>query len=146
MHFLHVADLARPDNFAGCLGALVVPALIAHLGRNLVLHGGVRQQLRFPRRPRQRFLAVDVLAVLHGEPRDRRVHVIGRGDHHRVDVLALGLEHLAIVFVLIRLRILREAARRTLLVDVAHRDDVLSGRRADQNRRAARSHSDRANV
>ena len=41
---------------------------------------------------------------------------------------------------------LREAARRTLLVDIAYRDDVLSGRRADQNRRAARSHSDRANV
>ena len=49
----------------------------------------------------KRLLAVDVLAVLHGEQRHRRVHVIGGGDHHRVDVLALGLEHLAVIFVLL---------------------------------------------
>ena len=44
--------------------------------------------------------------MLHGEQRDRRVHVIGRGDHHGVDVLTFGLEHLAIIFVLLRLRVL----------------------------------------
>ncbi len=58
-------------------------------------------QLPFVDRQRERLFAVDVLAGLHRLDRDLRVPVIGRGDHHRVDVFAI--EDLAIVFVGVRL-------------------------------------------
>ena len=52
---------------------------------------------------RQRLLHVHVLAEIHRRQRDRRVHVIGRRDDDRVDVL-LPLEHLAIVLIALRAR------------------------------------------
>ena len=82
-------------------GALMVEPLVAHLGRDLIFRRGVGQQVRFPRGARQGLFAVDVLAVLHAQQRDGGVQVIGSGDHHRVDVLALLVEHLAEVFVLL---------------------------------------------
>ena len=45
---------------------------------------------------RQRLLAIDVLAGPHGRHGDHRMRVVGRGDHHAVDVLLL-VEHLAVV-------------------------------------------------
>ncbi len=47
-------------------------------------------------RPAERLLHVDVLAGVHRGRRNHRVHVIGRGDDDRVDVLLL-VEHLAVV-------------------------------------------------
>ena len=146
MQFLDLADLAGPEDLTRGLGALVVPALVAHLGGHFVLHRRVRQQLRFPSRSGQGLLAIDVLAVLHGEQRNGRVHVIGGGDHHRIDVLALRLEHLAIVFVLPGVGVLREAVGRALLVHVAQRNDVLGGGGAHQNRGTAHADPDRRDI
>ena len=47
----------------------------------------------------QRLLAIDVLAQLHRAHRDGRVHVVGRGDVHRVNVLGLLVQQLAPVLV-----------------------------------------------
>ena len=60
----------------------------------------------FLHRPGQRLLHVHVLAEIHRGQRDQRVRVIGRRDHHGVDVLLLG-EHLAVVGVALRLGNLR---------------------------------------
>src|SRR5215467_1618455 len=79
----------------------------------------------FPRGSGQGLLAIDVLAVLHGEQRHRRMHVIRGCDHYRVEVLRLGLEHLAIVLVLFGLRVLREAGGGASVVHVAQSHDVL---------------------
>jgi hypothetical protein len=74
-----------------------------------------------------------VLAELHGGHGHERMHVIRRGDDHRVDILLL-LEHHAEVLVL-RGRLREFVRRRALayarllrgdaLVDVAERDDVV---------------------
>ena len=52
------------------------------------------------------------------------VHVVGRGDHHRVDVLLLVEQH-PIVFVLLGLGMGGERLARLHRVDVAECDDVL---------------------
>ncbi len=57
-------------------------------------------QLSFVDGQRERFFAVDVFSRVHRFDRDLRVPVVGRGDHHRVDVLSI--EDLSIVLVGIR--------------------------------------------
>src|SRR6185436_15700691 len=110
---VHVADLAdrplldvldrRPR-----LGVRV--PLVAHLRGDLRVRLGLAgEHARLFDRPAQRLLHVDVLAEIHRRGRDRRVHVIGRGDDHRVDVLLL-VEHLAVVAVLFDLRYLVDEA------------------------------------
>jgi hypothetical protein len=68
--------------------------LVAHLGRDLVLRRGIPEGVRFEDRVAERLLAVDVLAHPHRHHGRRRVDVVGRADHDRVDVLLL-LEHAA---------------------------------------------------
>ena len=58
--------------------------------------GLLREVPRLGHRPAHRLLHVDVFANRHRRRRDRRVHVIGRGNDHRVDVFLLR-QHLAVV-------------------------------------------------
>ena len=74
---------------------------------------------------RQRLLAVDVLAHLHGHDGGRGVRVVGRADRHGVDLLAHLVEHLAVVDVTFWPSGTSRACRlASVLVDVAEGDDV----------------------
>jgi hypothetical protein len=84
----------------------------------------------------QGLLAVDVLAELQGHHRDDRVEVIGRGDHHRVDVLLL-FEHSAEIDVGLGAGERFEGALEVVLLDVAEGHDVFGGETAD----VARAHA-----
>ena len=129
MDFAHFADFARPENFAGHARRVVGVALVPHLSGDLVVFlGGLRQQARFPRRPRERLFDIDVLAGLHAGQRASGVHVIGRADDHGVDVLARFVEHLPKIFVLRGIRERSEPARPTRPIDIAQRDNVLDAR------------------
>ena len=55
--------------------------------------GGVRERPRLEHIVAQRLLAIDVLSVLNGQHRRRRMVMVGRGDKHRVDLLVHGVEH-----------------------------------------------------
>ena len=96
MDLAHRADGAGLDPFARQAQALARVAVVAHL----------RDQAGFLRHPRHhprlldgvghRLLHIDMLARAQRRQRDRRVHVVGRGDHHRLDVLPL-LQHHAVI-------------------------------------------------
>ena len=104
VHFGHVADRARLHPLHGLAPVVPRVALVAHLRDGLRrLPRLARQLARFVHRPAQRLLHVDVLAEIERGHRDRRVHVIGRRDDDRVDVLLL-LEHQAVVGVALLLR------------------------------------------
>ncbi len=53
------------------------------------------------------------------------MHVVGRGDHHRVDVLAL-LKHHAIVFEDFRLGIIAERMGSIVMIDIAQGNDIFT--------------------
>ena len=142
VHLADRADGPGGDPFLHQPQPLFRVALVAHLGDDLVLPGGLGQRTRLADRPRERLLHVHVLAKLHRRHRDDRVIVVGGGDHDRVDVL-LRLEHLPEVLVHLRLReLLRNAVLHQLGlrgfagVAVAERDDVVALGHVHQVRRA----------
>ena len=61
--------------------------LVAHLGCDLGLGGGLADDARLPDVVRQRLLAVDVFAELQGRQGGKGVRVLGRADDHRVEVV-----------------------------------------------------------
>ena len=124
-----VADGAAPHDLRGHAIAFMREALIAHLGRNLVLDCGLLQQARLPHGARQGLLQIDVNATLHAGQGDRGVHEIGDAYGDGVDILALFIQHDAKVFVLGRLLEFFEVGCGARVVDVAQGDDVLRERR-----------------
>src|SRR5205823_13883357 len=76
--------------------------------------------------PGERLLDVGVLPRLQGEHAGGGVRVIGRRHRHRVDVLRLLVEHLAVVPVPLCLDIGLERVFGALPIDVAQRVDVLA--------------------
>ena len=73
----------------------------------------------------KRLLAIDMLAPLDGLHGREGVVMIGRRDHHAVNLLHL-VQHPAVIRELLRLGILLEDVRRVLLVHVAQGHDVLA--------------------
>src|ERR1017187_5562675 len=80
MRFQHVPDGPSPNVFAEQPIALLAVALVPHHGRHLVLPGSLRERPRLEHIMAQRLLTINVLAVLDGQPRGRRMVMIGRGD------------------------------------------------------------------
>ena len=72
-------------------------ALVAHLGHDLVLFGGLRQRSGLIDVVREGLFAERVLAILDGPHGGRGVVVVGRGDEDYVDLLVHLVEHLAVV-------------------------------------------------
>ena len=99
----HFTDRAAVNQLVAGAGVVGRVTLVAHLRDDLAILRFLGQDARFLDRPAERLLHVDVLAEIHRQRRDRRVHVIRRSDDDRVDVLLL-LEHLAVVTVLRELR------------------------------------------
>ena len=146
VRFGHIADRARPYDLRRHPVALVREALVAHLRGHFVFRRRFHQQARFPRRPRQRLLHVDVLAVLHAGQRHRGVHEIRNADGDGVDVLAFLLEHHAEIFVLGLLVELLEVGRRPRFIHIAQRHDVLGLRRVVEIHAALPPAADRSHV
>ena len=106
VHFGDRADGAGLDVLVDQPRIVGGVALVSHLGLQLAGNRLAREPAALVHGPGQRFLHIDMFAQVHGRERDVRVHVIGRGHHHRVDVLLL-LQHLAVVGVALGLRQLR---------------------------------------
>lgn len=73
------------------------------------------------------------------------VHVVGRADHHGIDLFFHLVEHFAEVVELLRVRESREGVAGPDFVDVAQGDDVLL-RNAVQVRLALAAQSDHGDV
>ena len=95
-------------------------ALVAHLGHDLVLLRGFKKSHAFTVGSGEWFLDVDVLAEFHGRKSGNGVDMVRGGDHHRVDlVLVLG-EHLAVVGVAGDVLVFVEVCTGPALIHVAH--------------------------
>ena len=118
-------DDARFDPFPNLSSALTRVALIPHLRHHTPLAGRGGEGAGFGDGPRQRFLAIHVLATLHRLHRDDRVCVVWSRDDHRVDV-RFAIEHLTVVGIGCGIGVLPERPRREPGVDVAECHDVLA--------------------
>ncbi len=86
-------------------GAVAVggPNLDAHLGGEPVFSGVCGQNARLMQGAGERLFTIGVLAELHAAQGDGGVHVIGRGDEHRVYVAGFLVEELAPVLINFRI-------------------------------------------
>ena len=84
-----VPEHARADDLDDAAVVVARVDQVPHLGDAAVLGRGVGHRPPLADPVREGLLAVDVLARLAGEDRRDRVPVVGRGDDHRVDVLAV---------------------------------------------------------
>ena len=146
MHFGHVANFARPQDFGGHAVRLVREALIAHLRGDLVFDRRIGQQPRLPSGAGQRFFEVDVFTHLHACQRHRRVHEVGNGNGDRVKILALFVEQRAEVAIDGQLRVTLQFRRGAVDIHIAKRDDVLRLGGFVENRGAASSTANCCNV
>ena len=84
------------EPFAGQPQPFARVAVVAHLRDQASLLGDAGHYAGLLDRVGHRLLDVDVLARAERGERDRGVHVVGCGDHHRLDVGAL-FQHLPVV-------------------------------------------------
>ena len=105
-------------------------ALVAHLGGDLRLTGGLGQGAGFVNRVGERLLDIDVFAGANGRHGDHCVGVVGRGDDDGVNVLLL-VKHFAVVAKHSCLWVFLERLSGVVLVHVAKGHDVLRGARSD---------------
>ncbi len=109
----------EPEPFAGV-------AVVAHLRHQAGLAGHPRHHPRLLDRVRHRLLDVNMLAGPQRGQRDRRVHVVGRRDHHRVHALQL-VEQDPVIDEPLGPGVGVERLARLDRVDVAEGDNVLAG-------------------
>ena len=122
VHLAHRADrpaLHQLDD-ATIIGAGV--NLRADLGDPLHFPGGFGNDSRLGDRPGQRFLAVNVPAALQRRHGRDCVRVIGRADHHRVNVPLVKQAAKVIIRFGLGIFLLRRG--KVIVVDVAKRDNV----------------------
>jgi hypothetical protein len=97
--FLHLADRASLDDLRGHAIVGGGMNLDAHLRDNFLLLGQLGHAADFVQAVGERLLAVDVLAESHRADTHRRVHVVGCGNVHTVDLVGFLLQHLAPVLI-----------------------------------------------
>ena len=125
MDLAHRADRAGLQPFTGLAEPFAGMTVVAHLGHEAGLLGDAGHHAGLLDGVGHRLLDVNVLAGAEGGQGDRGVHVVGRGDHHRVDVFALVEEH-AVVAVLLGLGERLEGAGGLDRIHVAKRNDILA--------------------
>ena len=118
-------DRPGADRLDHAPAALAGMPRVAHLGRDLVPRGRLRQHPRLVDRMGQRLLAVDVLAQLQRGLGDHGVRVIGSADDDGVDLLVQLVEHPAEVVEGLGLGTALGGRSQVVLIHVAERDDVL---------------------
>ena len=125
---VNLADLAEDaglDQFHQPTRVGVAVALVAHLRGDFVFTRNLGHLARLGHGVGERFLAINVFATLYrGEGRGG-VHVVGRGNGHRVDVSAFLLEHDAKILEAFGLGIFFERLRRVGFVHIAKRVNIL---------------------
>ena len=124
IHLAHLADGAVPDPFTNRPQVIRRVALDAHLRHQPQLLRRLGQQAGFIYIVRERFLAIDMFAGLHGGHGNQCVRVIRRGDKHRLNVFLL-VEHLAVVRVKLRVGVFLERMSRVIVVHITECHDVL---------------------
>jgi len=122
----HRANQARLDHFDRTSQTIRSATLITHLGRHFVLFGKVAQNTRFINVMGKRFLAVDVFAHFDGHRSNDGVHVVRSRHIDRIQRFFL-FQHLAIIFVNVRLGeiLLLSVARG--LADIAQGHNIFAG-------------------
>ena len=129
--FLHRADVTVPNHFAEFACAFARVPLVAHLRRHAMLAGCFGEHSRLKNRVCERLLTIDVFTALHRPHRRRGMRMVGGGNDHRVDIVALLVEHLAVVFVLLCVWKFRKGLGGYLPVGIGKGNDVF--RRAARN-------------
>src|ERR1044071_7855008 len=128
---LEFAQASVADQFAGKPEVAVAALLAADLNNALVVAHRLHQAFAFVNGEGERFLAVDILAALHGTQVHKRVPVIGRAGDDDVDVIAF--HELAKILVLLRrLAVLAELLAGSLgvaVVNVADGNHIAMPRR-----------------
>ena len=99
-------------------------ALIAHLADDLIIVRGFFQRSDLPDVVGERLFHIDVFSRLHRGHGRGKVRVIGRGNHHGVDLLAHFIEHDAQILEALGFRILLIGFRRGLIAHIAQSDDI----------------------
>lgn len=132
MDRVDVADRPVPDPFAERADRIRRVALVAQLGDDAMLAGGLHQCTDFKHAVRQRLFAIDVFAALDCRHCRHGVAVVGRGDDHGIDPALQGIEHLAEVAKPPGGGKSGKRLGSAVLIDVAEGDHVdLRGYRAD---------------
>ena len=126
VHLAHRANRPIPDGLAHQAGPFGGLTLIAHLGGDLMLASGFGNHSRFINRMSQRLFTINVLASFDGGYACNGMDMVRRGDHYRIDVLVLLVQHLAKIFVFFGLRVASERPACTPPVHIAQRHDVLT--------------------
>ena len=126
MHLAHLADQPRGDPLGHLPNAFARVALIAHLAHDAVFMGRLGQNTGFEDGVGDRLLHVDVLAAAHALHRHVGVRMVGRGDDHRVDVLAL-IKHLAEIGEEVRLGELLNGPGAATEIQITEGDDIFIG-------------------
>ena len=100
-------------------------ALRSHLRDDLGMPlGKIREHSIFIRRVSQWFLAIHMLAHIHGAHGDWRMHVIRRGHRHRVKFISQLVKHFAPIIEPLRLRKFRRVFFFATSIHIAQRDNV----------------------
>jgi len=117
---LHRANAIGMDEVVQMPPCVASMALVPHLGREVgMVRCGPGQAASLPGGMGERLLGVAVQARLHGEDRRRIVVMVGRADHHAVDVLGLFLQQLTVVDISPRVRPVVRRVAPCVLIDVA---------------------------
>ena len=124
MHFLDFPDRPALHQRHRLLVDTFGMNLDAHLGHQTVLPGIVRKLAHIIDVMGERLLAVGMFAALHGRHRDGRVHVVGRRNIDRVDVVFLLLQQVAPILIHPHSGILFHHLGHPVQIDVSHRDEV----------------------
>ena len=100
--------------------------LVAHLRGNIVFARQLRKHPCLIHLVRQRFLAVHVFTHSQCHGRSHRVRVVGRGDSHCVNMLALLFQHLAKIMITVCLGEPLETGGRTHVIHISHGQNVFT--------------------
>ena len=125
MNRAHRPDGAGLDPLACQAQAFARVPVVAHLRDQTRLLRHARHHPRLLNRVGHRFFDINVLPRPQRGQRDGGMHVVGRGDHHGIDVLPL-FEQDAIVLEPLGIRERPGRVRRLAPVHVAECDDILA--------------------
>ena len=115
----------RPKDLTGNPRRVVRISLVAHLRCDVVLLLCLCEEPRFPRRPGEGFLQIDVFTHLHARQGASGVHVVRWTNYDRINVLGGFVEHLAEILVSRGLGKRREPLLSALPIAIRECDHIL---------------------
>src|ERR1035437_3503134 len=122
--FADLANDAAPNQLDSATQAITGATLVPHLGHDFVLERGLTHDSRFMHRAGEGLFTIDMFAALHGRYGGHGVSVVGRGDHHGIDLLVHLVQHPPEISERPGLRMLLEDVARPFLVHITQSDEV----------------------